>query len=77
MADSNLTRMESALCKQQKVLTELIDIALQAVRESADTSVAAMHVQTRLLALEHSLKPTVRGATAESHVARVGTRRVS
>jgi len=77
MADSNLTRMEAALRKQQEVLAGLIDIALHAVRESSDTSVAAMHVQTRLLALEDSLKPTVRGATAETHVVRVGARRVS
>ena len=60
MADSNLMRMESALHKQQLALAELIDIALHAVRESSDTSVAAMHLQTRLSALAESLKPPAR-----------------
>ena len=74
MTDSNLMRMESMLRKQQNALAELIDIALHAVRESGDSSVAAMHLQTRLLALADSLKPTVRGATATQFV---GTRRAS
>ena len=73
MADSNLMRTESALRKQQTALAELIDIALHAVRESADTSVAAMHVQTRLVALAESLKP--RRERAASQVANIGNRR--
>jgi len=70
MADSNLMRMESALRKQQKALAELIDIALHAVRESSDTSVAAMHLQTRLLALAESLQPSLREASPAAQAAR-------
>ena len=75
MADSNLMRMESALLKQQMALAELIDIALHAVRESTDASVAAMHMQTRLLALAESLQSG--RETAPSQVASIGKRRAS
>jgi hypothetical protein len=75
MADSNLMRMESALRKQQQTLTELIDIALHAVRESGDSSVAAMHLQTRLQTLANSLKPSPRDAATAAHVSSMGGRR--
>ena len=75
MADSNLMRMESALRKQQQTLTELIDIALHAVRESGNTSVTAMHLQTRLQALADSLKPAQRDAAAVGQVSGIGSRR--
>ena len=57
MTESTLARMELALRKQQSALAELLDIALQAVRESGDTSVTAMHLQVRLQSLADSLKP--------------------
>lgn len=69
MTDPNVMRMESALRKQQRALTELIDIALHAVRESGDTSVTGMHLQTRLVALAESLQPSVREAAATGRVA--------
>lgn len=72
MADSNLMRMESALRKQQQALTELIDIALHAVRESGDSSITAMHLQTRLQALAESLKATPRGAATMGQVSGIG-----
>ena len=75
MADSNLMRMESALRKQQQTLTELIDIALHAVRESGDTSVTAIHLQRRLQALADSLKPAPRDTTMAGHVSDIGGRR--
>lgn len=78
MADSTLTRMDSALRKQQRALAELIDIALHAVRESGDTSVTAMHLQTRLQALAASLQPAaVHEARAAERVAHIGDRRAS
>jgi len=78
MADSTLTRMDSALRKQQRALAELIDIALHAVRESGETSVTAIHLQTRLQALADSLQPAaVREARAAGQVASIGNRRVS
>jgi hypothetical protein len=68
-------RMESALRKQQQTLAELIDIALHAVRESNDTSVTAMHLQTRLQALVDTLPPAaVHEARAAGHEASVGKR---
>jgi hypothetical protein len=75
MADSNLMRMESALRKQQQALTELIDIALHAVHESGDSSVAAMHLQRRLQALADSLKPVLRDTTTAGQVSSTGTTR--
>lgn len=75
MADSNLMRMESALRKQQTALAELIDIALHAVRESSDTSVAVMHLQTRLRALADSLQPSSREASPTTQVATIGRTR--
>lgn len=65
MADPTLARMESALRRQHQVLSELIEIALMAVKESADSSVSSMHLNTRLLALADSLKgsPTAARAT--------------
>ena len=76
MADSNLMRMESALRKQQQALTELIEIALQAVRESGDASVTAMHLQRRLQALADSLRPAPREATA-GDISKISSRRAS
>jgi hypothetical protein len=55
MADSSLTRMESALRRQQQALLELIHMQLDAIRESTDASVTAIHLQRRLLALAGSL----------------------
>jgi len=75
MTDSNLQQMESALRKQQQTLTELIDIALHAVRESGDTSVTAMHLQKRLQALADSLKPAQRDAATTGHVSDISGRR--
>ena len=78
MSDSTLMRMDAALRKQQRALAELIDIALHAVRESGDTGVAGMHMQTRLQALADSLKPAaVREALAAGQVARIANRRTS
>jgi hypothetical protein len=67
-------RMESALRKQQQALAELIDIALHAVHESSDSSVTAIHLQTRLQALADSLKPAPREATA-GDISKIGSRR--
>jgi hypothetical protein len=75
MTDSNLQQMESALRKQQQTLTELIDIALHAVRESGDTSVTAMHLQSRLQALADSLKPVPRDTATAGHVSELSGRR--
>ena len=47
MADSTLTRMDSALRKQQRALAELIDIALHAVRESGDWRALDHHATIR------------------------------
>ena len=78
MADSTLMRMDSALRKQQRALAELIDIALHAVRESGETSVTAMHLQTRLQALADSLQPAVvREARTAGQVTSIGNRRMS
>ena len=55
MADTSLTRMESALRNQQQALLELIHMQLDAIRESNDASVTAMHLQRRLVALADSL----------------------
>jgi len=55
MADT-LARIESSLRTQQQVLLELIEVALSAVRESGDTSVSAMHLNTRLRALADLLE---------------------
>ena len=78
MADSTLTRMDSALRKQQRALAELIDIALHAVRESGDSSVTAMHLQTRLTALADTLQPAaVREARTAGRVASIGNQRLS
>ena len=55
MVDTSLTRMESALRRQQQALLELIHMQLDAIRESNDASVTAMHLQRRLLALAGSL----------------------
>jgi hypothetical protein len=75
MTDSNLQQMELALRKQQQTLTELIEIALHAVRESGDTSVTAMHLQTRLQALANSLKPAARDTTTTARISDIGSRR--
>jgi hypothetical protein len=75
MTDSNLQQMETALRKQQQTLTELIDIALHAVRESGDSSVTAMHLQRRLQALADSLKPAARDTTTSGRVSDIGSRR--
>jgi hypothetical protein len=48
--------MQVSLRTQQQALSELIQIALLAVKESGDSSVSAMHVRTRLLALADSLQ---------------------
>lgn len=55
MADTALTRMESALRKQQQALLELVNMQLDALRESNDSSVATLHLQRRLLALAAAL----------------------
>ena len=55
MASPSLTPMESALRKQQQALLELIHMQLDAIRESNDASVGAMHLQRRLLALAEAL----------------------
>jgi len=67
MADQTLARIESSLHQQQQALTELIEIALLAVKESGDASVTAMHLNTRLLALAEFLKVP---PTAVTHVQR-------
>ena len=56
MADASLARIESSLRIQQEALSELVEIALTAVKESADSSVSAIHMNTRLLKLAESLK---------------------
>ncbi len=56
MQDPSLTRIESALRQQQNALAELIEIALAAVKESGDSSVSAIHLNTRLQKLSESLK---------------------
>lgn len=56
MADPTFARIESSLRMQQQALSELIEIALLAVKESTDSSVSTMHLNTRLMALAESLK---------------------
>jgi hypothetical protein len=58
MADTTLARIESQLHAQQKILSELVDMALVAVKESTDSSVSAIHLETRLVALADSMKAT-------------------
>jgi len=55
MADTSLSRMESALRKQQQALLELVHMQLDSLRESNDSSVATLHLQRRLLALAGAL----------------------
>jgi hypothetical protein len=58
MEDASLARIESSLRLQQEALSELIAIALSAVKESGDSSVSAMHLSTRLQKLSDSLSHT-------------------
>ena len=55
MADRPSTPLELALRKQQQALLELIHMQLDAIRESNDASVTAMHLQRRLGALAEAL----------------------
>ncbi|MDR3389952.1 MAG: hypothetical protein P4L92_23190 [Rudaea sp.] len=55
MADQTLARIEARLSVQADALSELIEIALLAVKESGASSVSAIHLNTRLLKLADSL----------------------
>src|SRR5689334_2367706 len=55
MTDSALTSMQSALRQQRQALLELVDMALDAIRESTDSSVPTLHLQQRLIALAEAL----------------------
>ena len=55
MEDGSMARIESTLRLQQAALSELIEIALCAVKESGDSSVSAIHLSTRLQRLSDSL----------------------
>lgn len=55
MSIARIEAMEANLRRQQQCLVELIDTALIAVRESGDSSVTAMHLNTRLLELAKQL----------------------
>jgi hypothetical protein len=58
MEDGSLARIESSLRLQQAALSELIEIALSAVKESGDSSVSAIHLSTRLQKLSDTLSRT-------------------
>ena len=69
MIDARIDKFETNLRLQQKALLELIEIALLAVRESGDSSVTAMHLNTRLLDLEKQIA----GSSNDVHLPNVGS----
>ena len=77
MADQKLMQMELALRRQQAALAELIEIALHGIRESHDTSVAAMHMQARLQALAQALPRSLRQSRSATETSSIGSRRAS
>jgi hypothetical protein len=56
MQETNLIHIEKALRAQHRILSELIESALSAFNEYGDTSVAAIHLTTKLGALRDALK---------------------
>jgi hypothetical protein len=78
MQETNLTHVEKALRTQHRILSELIESALSAFNEYGDTSVAAIHLATKLGALRDALKgaqlPAFKQAPSLA-AARPGTRR--
>ena len=73
MADQKLLQLESALRKQQMALVELIDIMSHGLRESNDTSVAAVHALTRLQALAKSFRRSLSQSPSTSGTSSAGT----
>jgi hypothetical protein len=56
MQETNLNHIETAMRAQHRILSELIESALSAFNEYGDTSVAAIHLTTKLGALRDALK---------------------
>jgi len=61
MTETGMSEIGMLLRNQHEAITELIDIALAAVRESRDSSVGAIHLTTRLNKLADSVKRSASG----------------